>query len=906
LKFKKNLALEASAGSGKTFALTVRYIALLLQGSKPPNILALTFTKKAANEMKTRVFNTLQNLQNPKYENELNELCEILSLTKEEILKRREQIIERFLNANVKISTIDAFLTQILRKFSLHLGLMPDFTNDEKTAQARLEKRFIKNAQKQNVYDSLVFFASVAKRSFGDVFSFFLKLYEKDSEIENLTFERTFFPSEDEVLKKCKEIKEYLILQNASNVAMRVFSVENIEEFVGKDILEERETLNYRTFSKVYSPKLDEMYFELKEEICKFYRQKERFWLGELFFLYNLYKNSRLDEAKNNSELSFNDVANIVYNLLNKYIDNEFLYFRLDAQIEHLLVDEFQDTNIVQFKILQPIIKEIISGVGTRNLKSFFYVGDKKQSIYRFRGGAKVLFDYIAKTFDIEIDSLPKNYRSLMEIVEFVNRVFLDKIKEYKNQIAIKNGGFVEVCTCEELLEEINVKVEYLFKNGVKQDDIAILCIKNDDAEAIKNSLQERFKDIKVNTESNLKLTHSQNVKKIIEFLKYLYFKEELYGRNFQVLIGESFETLPDISGFSKGDEPLVIINRCIENFKIDTYDVDIFRFLEIVANFNDLESLLFSLETLSANSIKKDAQGIKILTIHKSKGLEFDTVLVVDRIGKKNNSQDFLLFDYDGVKLENIFINMTKREFVDDKFKKARQKEEILQEEDTLNQQYVAFTRAKNNLFILKKDKNSYFDNLLLEDLKLGDLCVKESLQTKEETINLEYEHKFFGKQDVEKKDYAVEGNFENIYFGLALHFTLEMMNEYSEDELENSLIFTKNKFSNVLDNEAFNSIKKRVSNLLKDSKFIEILKSGEIYKEQPFMFKQKRGQIDLLVKAEDKIYLIDYKTSPFAKSSHIKQVTGYKEAFSNFEDKDVEALLFYLHEDNIEKIVV
>jgi exodeoxyribonuclease V beta subunit len=580
------------------------------------------------------------------------------------------------------------------------------------------------------------------------------------------------------------------------------------------------------------------------------------------------------------------------------------LYFRLDAGIEHLLIDEFQDTNIVQYKVLKPLIEEITSGIGTKEFKSFFYVGDKKQSIYRFRGGAKALFDYVAKTFNADVDTLSKNYRSKKNIVEFVNKTFCEKIKDYENQTPTKEGGFVEVLTCKEILDDINLKVDSLLKSGIKEDDIAILCVKNSDATTIKESLQEHFKDIKVNTESNLKLIHSQNVEKIIEFLKYLYFEEELYARGFQVLIGKNFDTLPDISNFDKNDKPLNLANRCIKKFGIDAYDVDVFKFLEVVATHNDLESLIFSLDELSLNSIKKDRQGIKILTIHKSKGLEFDNVLVVDRLSGKNNLQGFLLFEYEEIKLKNIFINMKKREFVDDEFKIAKEKEKDLQLEDTLNAQYVAFTRAKSNLFILQKEKNSYFENLVLQDEKSGALHVKKIEQKIEDSLSISYEGKFFGRQQITTKQNETESDFESIYFGLALHFTLEMMNEFSQNELENALIFAKNKFSNILKEEAFLSIKKRVLNLLNDDEFLNILNGGKIYKEQPFMHKQKRGQIDLLVECEKDIYIIDYKTSPFARESHMKQVDEYKDAFLSFQDKNVKALLVYLHEDNLEKI--
>ena len=124
------------------------------------------------------------------------------------------------------------------------------------------------------------------------------------------------------------------------------------------------------------------------------------------------------------SELSFSDVTHLVYHILNLIDDSEFLYFRLDSQIEHLLLDEFQDTSILQYKIIKPLISEITSGDGIFENGSFFFVGDVKQSIYRFRGGVSALFVAVKEENSTHLEKLLTNYRSQKEIVLFVNSVF--------------------------------------------------------------------------------------------------------------------------------------------------------------------------------------------------------------------------------------------------------------------------------------------------------------------------------------------------------------------------------------------------------------------------------------------------------------------------------------------------
>ena len=121
------------------------------------------------------------------------------------------------------------------------------------------------------------------------------------------------------------------------------------------------------------------------------------------------------------------------------------MYFRLDSTISHILIDEFQDTSVLQYEILKPMIDEIKSGEGAKRfLRSFFYVGDIKQSIYRFRGGNSELFKIAAQ--GMQEESLKINYRSAKNIVEFVNETFSNKIEGFVPQESnSKIKGFVQV-----------------------------------------------------------------------------------------------------------------------------------------------------------------------------------------------------------------------------------------------------------------------------------------------------------------------------------------------------------------------------------------------------------------------------------------------------------------------------
>ncbi|MGE0050175.1 MAG: UvrD-helicase domain-containing protein, partial [Arcobacter sp.] len=225
---------------------------------------------------------------------------------------------------------------------------------------------------------------------------------------------------------------------------------------------------------------------------------------------------------KNKNYLEFNDISNLVYELLSTKIDKDFLYFRLDSTYSHILMDEFQDTSLLQYKILEPLIKEILSG-DTTKFKTFFYVGDTKQSIYRFRGGKRELFDYVANTNKVlEVEVLNTNYRSCENIISYVNSLFLNLVNyEYYEQESVAKDGYVEVFEDEALDEEekfVNIakKIEELINLGVNPNDISILTYTNDDVLSLYYYLKQKFPDMKISTEMTSKLINQQNVKAVI------------------------------------------------------------------------------------------------------------------------------------------------------------------------------------------------------------------------------------------------------------------------------------------------------------------------------------------------------------------------------------------------------
>ncbi len=904
--FHKSLAYEASAGSGKTFALVIRYISLLYLGAKPSSIVSLTFTNKAANEMSERINIVLKELNTPNRISELQEICKTVNLTKDEVLAKRAEIYHTFLQSDLKISTIDKFFSQILRKFSLNLALMPDFKIDQDSDEQKFIDNFLKNVKQKDKYKELISFALLESKKLGSIFTFLDNLYAKDGEIKNIKISKNSNNNEKEILKIAKMIEEiFLSCEKLSPSAKKAIIVDDIDDLLSKSWIL-KDTLDYHYFKKCFTPRADELFYELKEALKIYFINKDTFLKQNYLELYQIYKDTKREQNITQNTLSFNDVTNCVFELLRENIDSDFLYFRLDAKIDHILIDEFQDTNVIQYKILEPILDEIHAGIGTKEFKTLFYVGDIKQSIYRFRGGAKELFAHTKREYDVTLLALNTNYRSRANIVSFVNESFYTILPHYKDQLSLeqKSGGFVKISTDEELLENIVNNCFLLLKKEIQAQDIAILTYTNSDAYLIEEALLEKDPNLKITTQTSSKLINSPMVSAIIELLKYLYFAEALYKANFLAYIGLSLDETIDISQFNKNQDLLTLVKKIVEHFKLYSDDLALLKFIEIIASYKDIESFLFESEDLAIDSPSKKEEGIKILTIHKSKGLEFEHVIISDRFKKKSADRSSLIFKYEDIELKELFVRLKNRAHFDQQYKEALDAEKELTSFDELNLLYVAFTRAKESLIICQNSENSSFCALNLTDCEIGKIQSQKKPKQPEIVQKLEYKKMKLGLQEQKIKTEKIEkSNFEAQNFGLGLHYMLEIIEEFDEKYIEEAYWAMKNRYELLLDDNLCCEIKKRVTTLINHQPFIK-LTSGKILKEQPISFNGELKQLDLLVEHKEYFVIIDYKSSKKRDSNHINQVLHYKSAIQKITDKDVLSYLCYIQEDEIELI--
>ena len=857
---KKLLAVSASAGSGKTFRLVNRYISLLNLDT-PANIIAITFTNKAANEMKERIIKELNSLGSDK--NIINMICQELNISESILLKRKDDLIKKFLTNDVNIQTIDSFINKVLRKFSYFAGVRSKFNVGEDNKDV-IFRNFLDSLNSKDL-NKLVSVAKKEEKFFKSLVDLFEDLYEKDKELKNIKLTPVKKLNDKKVKQDFYRLRDFILDSNASKQAKNTFNIDFYD--IPTKGWFSKDSLNYWHYKKVYQSWFDVVLDDIHKFFEEYFKYVEYQFFSNLFYFYEKYKDEKWKFKKSENLLDFKDIEHLVYDLLQgDKIDSNFLYFRLDSKLNHILIDEFQDTSVTQWEIFEPIVDEIASGVGRSENRSFFYVGDTKQSIYRFRGGKKELFDYVAnkyKPFGLKVDPLDTNYRSAKNIVDFVNDKFKLKEKAHRD-----DEGYVEVDSIskDDVFEKIYEKIEFLNKNGVKDSDIAILVYKNDDILNIGEYLENRGK--KVVTAKKREVLSQRSAKAIVNLMKYLEDnnkKVELL--NFLSLIGKKWGEKINI----KIDRPMKMIKEIMD--KYDLVDEASLKLLNHSRKYDTLFDFVRDIDNYNEELPLEEFEGVVITTIHKSKGLEFDNVIVVDRLSDRDNSGGNILFDYQNIKLVDLKLKLPNREVVDKNYKLVLEKEKQLIKEDKKNVEYVAFTRAKNSLIILKRSDKSAFVTELQPDYQIGEVIPSNNKEKKEEIIPKEVVLENYGQQEVRVKEEEYKANdYEAIYFGNAIHYAFEC------EDIE----AVRNRFGDFCDIEEvrakFNEAKK-------------YLPKG--VKEVPFIFEGNVGRIDLLAGN----VIIDYKSvRPHDESHYVTQVKNYIRAMEAITKGSFKGKIFYV----------
>ncbi|CRF45502.1 helicase [Helicobacter heilmannii] len=905
------LALRASAGSGKTFALTLRYIALLFEGAQPANILTLTFTKKAAAEMHDRIHKTLALLsvaslayqQDPSYtpEPKTQEILEVLERDYHLRLARLASlnapaVYTHFLQENPSIMTIDAFFQKVLRRFSYFVGVCAAF--------------------------------GVGDTSLDEQLSTFLSSLEL-SDLDRLKRLCVLSLAQGESFSVPYALKSLLDLSESginftspkkTNTDLKSLEQEIFHEFNALKIPRIKPKKDLKAVLKALSTKGAQEALSttptLKAKILEYFHAKEATLLHELAYFIGFYKKQH---ALSPNRLSFATITLKVNQLLSEdLVGRDFFYFRLDSQIMHILIDEFQDTNPLQYGILKPLVDEIKAGMGQKWAeRSVFFVGDSKQSIYGFRGSKGSFFEEVCSDKNMCSQSLEHNYRSTGVVLDFVNRTFAPKIAGYTPQKLpdqrqnLATKGYVQVQSVgvsafegkdqelvkaqkeEALLNATLNAIQGLLKAGVAAQEIAILCFKNNDVNDLKEFLTPHLQGVELVSATDLSLLAQKEVKALHHALLYALCPAEQQSYHLAhvaKLCGFSLNNLPKLPPLDSNLSVHILnLMQALELFSPSAC-----HFLEHALEFNDPQEFLEDLEQKNIQIAQSEAVGLKIMTIHKSKGMEFHHVVLMDRLsqGLANDVPQFLECG------QRIFYRQSNRECVDSAYEQALQAYKQTRKEEDINVLYVACTRAKESLTILQKDKESAFAPLGLLECQEGQLpkSMLEPIATLKPTgLALLNSQKAFGTQEDKTQNQEpkkeLEGNRPARLFGLALHKALELFYGYGVD-LKSVREYLHHHHGFEMPTKA---LLKRLELLEQDGDFKALLK-GQVAAEVGFKFGKELLRMDMVVLDQDNCTILDYKSGEGDLQAHQAQVAGYLQKVRTlYPQKNTRAFLVY-----------
>ncbi|MCQ2810490.1 RecB-like helicase [Helicobacter pylori] len=938
------MALKASAGSGKTFALSVRFLALLFKGANPSEILTLTFTKKATAEMKERILDYLKILQQENLENEkeksqniLKELEEKYHLDPDLVRNSAQKIYQRFLNAEIRISTIDAFFQSILRKFCWFVGLSANFevNEDTKAHQQQLNEGFLSALNGEQLEELSVFITQCL--SYDN--------YTSDSILERLRFLKNklylFDPNKKEpafdekgFLEKLRSLNEQIqSIETASDRAKTAIKCDSFRGFLNSSLTWLEKKSEYQSFKKLKSeiPTLESECEEIENDLKRYYEAKETAIFKKFPKFIQLYDNA----TSKIQALDFDAIKDKVHVLLNGYeeMPAEFFYFRLDSKIAHILIDEFQDTSLNDYKILAPFIDEIKAGIGQAKWhRSVFFVGDVKQSIYAFRGSFSSLFESVSK--DFYHDNLQFNHRSAPLIINYVNTIFK---KAYQNsptayleqkypktsQNKHVTDGYVKVSLVaderELLLDQVLQEAQNLLDHRIDPKDITILCATNKDALEIKNYLQENLSAIRPSTESSANLSQFVESKIIKNALEYALAEEPykpFYKHSVLKLAGYLHDDVIALPGFNPKKESVAgFVWKVMELFELYGECAQIC--LELAVGCEDANDFLEKLEAKEIAS--SNPKGAQIMTIHKSKGMQFPYVIVCERLGNPNsNHSNQFLEEYDGTELLRLYYRMKNREVVDKDYARALDKEEAAKDHEEINVYYVAFTRAELGLIVVAKDKKeskkesknkTMREKLDLAPLEEGEITPVISSQKEPLITSALIKPHAYGEQvqeiEEEPSDYEKNNDQEAINFGIALHKGLEY--QYAYNIPKKSVLEYLNYHHGFygLDYQALEESLELFEN---DAEIQTLFKNHALKGEVAFLFQGVVSRIDVLLwdKGQN-LYVLDYKSSQNYQQSHKAQVSHYAEFLKTQAPHfKIQAGIIYAHKRLLEKLWV
>ena len=815
---------KASAGSGKTFTLATEYIRLLVENPQCyRNILAVTFTNKATEEMKMRILSQLYGIwkQLPESDKYLQNIQEKTGLAPNVISERAGLALNNLThNYNYfRVETIDTFFQSVLRNMARELDLttnlrigLNDYQVEELAVDQLIEDltttdvmlQWILKYIMENISDDKSWNVIAQIKKFGqNIFKDYYK--EVSITLEQKMGEAGFFENYTTCLRDLRKAAEEYMKEigesffdtlegeglNVDDLSSKQRGIASFFNKLRKGTFDPsiitttvaNHLENIEKWCPKTNPRRDVVLQVVESSLIQILKcaveAQEKQWkifqssnltlryLNQLRLLSSIEKKVReINETENRFLLS--DTQQLLHSLIDGS-DSPFIFEKIGTQLQHVMIDEFQDTSTIQWQNFKVLLAETMSHEDGSNL----IVGDVKQSIYRWRSGDWRLLNGIENQFNsmlMEIKSLSTNYRSTRNVIDFNNTFFrhaakveyqaLEELECDEREQLEKAYADVEQKVPDDKKDEGRVTIELLPNNeyqesvlehtveyvrelidaGVSQKDIAILVRYNNHIPLIAQYFLENLPEVSIVSDEAFRLEASSAVCLMIQALHLLLHPDdqltkaaivktwlctvqgkELTDDQFMIAGNNFDEYLPE-AYIAHFDELLTLplyelaekIYAIFQLHRLEGQGAYLCAFYDHLANYvnentTDIQSFLTEWdENLSKKTIQSDeTNGIRLISIHKSKGLEFDHVIIPYCDWTLEKYSDNIIWckpdEAPFNDLPIVPIDYSPK-MMGSIYEKEYLHEHLQNTVDNLNLLYVAFTRAAKSLYVVGK----------------------------------------------------------------------------------------------------------------------------------------------------------------------------------------------------------
>ena len=844
---------KASAGSGKTFTLSVEYIKLLIKDPQSyRSTLAVTFTNKATEEMKLRILSQLYGIWKllPDSKSYIDKIKEDLDVTEEYMSERAGIALHNIVHnySYFRIETIDSFFQSVLRNLARELDLTANLRielNDyqiERNAVDELINSLDENSElltwimeyiRENMDDDKDWNVIGNIKRFGE--NIFREYYKTNSKkLNERLLEEGFFKQYTTKLRQMRNEAEVEMQNEAAQFfdALNQNGIEIDDLNNGKNgpagyfIKIKKGIYNNTIVNKRLQKVLDEgsesswVKQKSSKETKGIVRElanstltplvhhaedvRQKNWyiygsavltlrhLNQLRLLNSIENKVRMMNVEQNRFL-LSDTHTLLHSLI-RDTDSPFIFEKIGNYLENIMIDEFQDTSTVQWQNFKVLLEECMShGEQQGNL----IVGDVKQSIYRWRSGDWRMLNNIEREFPylnsmLNVCSLDTNYRSSRRVITFNNAFFKraseleyadqksstpdtsspEQLKKAYSDVAQKvpsfrdNHGYVSINLLpnedyrQQALQKTAEAVSLLLDSGANYSDIAILVRSNDIIQLIAEFFANELPDVKIVSDEAFRLDSSVSVNIIVNAMLWLTHPDNILAKAYiakayqTYVLEKSEQETNKLLATAEGIDsalPCALIDKRNDLLTMPIFelaeqiytlfnignikgeDAYLYAFYDALTDFianntADIDSFVEEWnDSIAAKTIQASAiDGIRIITIHQSKGLEFEHVVIpfCDWTLEKGNTIWCTPQVEPYNELPLIPVDFSASQMKGTIYEFDYNEEHLQNCVDNLNLLYVAFTRAASSLFVIAQrgtpSSRSYIVEQAITDIKL------------------------------------------------------------------------------------------------------------------------------------------------------------------------------------------